>query len=623
MSRGVSRLVALVGPRAQPLATPCAEAGLEVVRVESAEQLCRSRAPQAAALVVDLDCLQHHPELAERLRQRFSDVPVHILAEQAGMADRLLAARAGSTRFWPLGDGLAELAGEIDRELVASCPLEPYRVLVFDHDREEGERFGAMLAEAGMAVVLESDPLAMAEALTSSAPELALVATDTPGCDGIEVALVIRQFGDWTDLPIVLVADRITESHRLGAVAAGGAGFLARPFDAATLISSVQVRIRRARQHRATHQQLQNSLAELQRQRFALDQHAIVSVTDVSGRITYVNDKFCQISRYSREELIGNNHRLLKSDEQPDAFFEAMWETISQGRVWHGEIRNRAKDGSHYWVETTIVPFLDGAGLPERYVSMRTEITRVKNAELAMRRARDTSERANRAKGEFLSRMSHELRTPLNAILGFAQILESDQTAPLSEEQLEHVRQISHAGWHLLEMINEVLDLSRIEAGGISVTLVPTALAPLIEQCIALMRPLADQRGIEIDNRIDPNDGSRVVADAARLRQVVINLLSNAIKYNRQDGRIVLDSGADDLGRTWLAVSDTGCGIPLERMDELFQPFNRLGADASGVEGSGVGLALTKRLVELMQGEIRVESVPGEGATFTVELNAP
>ncbi|GAA0792652.1 PAS domain-containing protein [Marinobacterium sediminicola] len=202
---------------------------------------------------------------------------------------------------------------------------------------------------------------------------------------------------------------------------------------------------------------------EWERQYAALNHHAIVSITDAQGRITYVNDLFCEISGYNREELLGKTHSLVKSDVHDPAFYQDMWRTITSGQLWKGEVCNRRKDGSFYWVESTITPFMDDQGKPYQFVSIRTDITRMKEHERELIAARNEAERANRAKSQFLSSMSHELRTPMNAILGFGQLMEYDNDLPT--EHKESVHEILKAGRHLLDLINEILDLAKVEAG--------------------------------------------------------------------------------------------------------------------------------------------------------------
>ncbi len=238
-------------------------------------------------------------------------------------------------------------------------------------------------------------------------------------------------------------------------------------------------------------------------------------------------------------------------------------------------------------------------------------------AEDAVRRSEREAERANHAKSEFLSRMSHELRTPLNAILGFAQLLEMDR---LTGEQRDNVHQILTGGKHLLDLINEVLDLARIEAGRLSVSVEPVAVQEVVQESLDLIVPLGVEKGVRFEGSPRGAPDWHVLADRQRLKQVLLNLLANAVKYNRSGGAVTLAYAVTAVGRLRVEVRDTGPGIPAEKLGHVFTPFERLGAERSGVEGTGLGLALSKRLVEAMGGTVGVDSRVGHGSTFWVEF---
>ena len=274
--------------------------------------------------------------------------------------------------------------------------------------------------------------------------------------------------------------------------------------------------------------------------------------------------------------------------------------------------------GQTLWVRMNWSVLRGADGMPQRLVAVVEDITE-QLRRLDAERGRQAAEAANLAKNEFLSRMSHELRTPLNAMLGFAQLLDLDKQPQLAKHQRSWVAQILQAGWHLLEMINDTLDLSRIDSGMLRMALAPVPLQPMVRQCAAMMEPAAARRGIHIDLMLD-DAGLRVLADTTRLKQVLTNLLSNAVKYNVPGGRVVVQAQRLDGRRVALRVRDTGLGLSDAQMANLFQPFNRLGREQGDVDGTGIGLVISRRLAELMGGTLHAEHTEGQGATFVLTL---
>jgi PAS domain S-box-containing protein len=297
----------------------------------------------------------------------------------------------------------------------------------------------------------------------------------------------------------------------------------------------------------------------------------------------------------------------------------ARWVSGPAGRGGPEELQFRldGPEGSTRWMSGRARVYLDGDGRPVRKVGVVADITRRRHAELALEQARQDADRANRAKSEFLSSMSHELRTPLNAILGFGQLL---QLEDLSQEQIDSVDHILRGGRHLLELINEVLDISRIESGNLSLATEPVDVLEVVKDTVDLIRPLAAEREITVHARSRDDPSPTVDADRQRLKQVLLNLASNAVKYNRHAGTIRVTCQAAAGGRVAIVVTDTGPGLSADKMARLFRPFDRLGAEQSDVQGTGMGLALSKGLVEAMDGSLTAESVEGQGTTFTVEL---
>jgi PAS domain S-box-containing protein len=339
---------------------------------------------------------------------------------------------------------------------------------------------------------------------------------------------------------------------------------------------------------------------------------------DTDGSITGWNRAAEMTFGWSRDEAVG---QLVSETIIPPRYRDAHGRGLAdflstgEGPVLGKRIELSAlhRDGHEFPVELTVSVLRLGTAVS--FTAFIHDISERKRAEEEVRQAKDEAERANLAKSEFLSRMSHELRTPLNAILGFGQLLEMDRLPP---EHQESVSQILKAGRHLLDLINEVLDISRIEAGGLTLSPEPVRIADALSDALELIRPLAAARGIgiSIDNRVD---GHHVRADRQRLKQVLLNLLSNAVKYNAEGGHVTLSCTEDD-GLMRIGVTDTGSGIAPEEMGRVFSPFDRLGRQEGDVEGTGLGLALSKGLMEAMGGRLDVESAPGEGSTFTVEL---
>lgn len=503
-------------------------------------------------------------------------------------------------------------------------------------------------------------------------------------------------------------------------------------------------------------QELKNTMA-------ALNQHAIVITTDVQGCITTVNDRACEISGYSREELLGKNHRLLNSGKHPKEFFKGMYETLASGQVWQDEICNRAKDGHFYWVETTISPFIGGDGKPIMYVAIRNDITKRKANELQLQHyhehleylvkmqtaslqqsvahlhtifealddmiwlkdaegaylacnpmferffgigqvdligktihdfngnalanvlseddwlsmttseptcseewgtfaddghralleivkrpvfadgkligvlgiARDVTQRkqneqalqaASHAKSEFLANMSHEIRTPMNGVVGMLEVL---QQTMLNDSQYRMIATIHHSALALLNILNDILDYSKIEAGKLSIERIPTHLREVAEEVAQLMSTIAANKSIELSLFVSPELPSWILTDPTRLRQIIFNLMGNAIKFtSTHDGntgkvmlnieRFTLNTGEAGVQ---LRFTDTGIGMKETVVRELFQPFTQ--ADESTARkfgGTGLGLSISQRLVALLGGRIGVSSILGEGSEFTVEL---
>lgn len=335
---------------------------------------------------------------------------------------------------------------------------------------------------------------------------------------------------------------------------------------------------------------------------------------DTAGHVTSWNAGAERIKGYTEQEIIGQHFSVFylphECPQHPDM---ALSEATRNGHYMEEGWRCR-QDGTRFWASVVITAQYDGAGALRGFSKITRDITDRRAAEIALSTAREEAERASRAKSEFLSRMSHELRTPLNSILGFAQLLDMD----LPAGQTAQVGHILRAGQHLLTLINEVLDIAKIEAGRLPLNIEPIALAIALQEALSLVSPMATDAGIQLTPLPTLAADIGIVADRQRLTQVLLNLLSNAIKYNRPQGHVSIEINVTQQ-RITVAVCDTGNGIAADHLGQLFKPFERLNADPS-VEGSGLGLALSKSLLEMMKGSLTAQSQYGSGSRFTIEL---
>lgn len=514
-------------------------------------------------------------------------------------------------------------------------------------------------------------------------------------------------------------------------------------------IIGVSTIVRNLSEQQSAERALRAAYEQLERQTYALDKFAIVAETDAQGRITYVNDLFCQVSKYSREELLGRTHRLVNSGYHGPEFWTSFWAALRRGQPWRGDICNKAKDGSIYWVDTTVVPFLDAEGKPVKFLAIRaiitdrkqteqklektgeglqlianysndgiwdwdirtntvfysrrfkglleyqddefpntldaflshlhpddqestwtavrqhldndapyqveyrirtksgryiwvfargacvrdengtpyrmagsfTNISERKEAERELGRARDEAIAANSAKSRFMANMSHEIRTPMNAVLGMAHLIEKSKLSPKQRDYLETL--ISSAS-SLLGIINDVLDMSKMEAGKISIEEIVFSLRQCIEESMGIVTRSARAKGLVFGASVHESVPDDLVGDPGRIRQILVNLLSNAVKFtNEGEVMMTVKSKRDESHEVTLsiAIRDTGIGMGSSTVESLFKPFFQ--ADDSSARkhgGTGLGLAISKSLTESMGGTISVESEPAKGTVFCVCL---
>ncbi|HNI97318.1 MAG TPA: ATP-binding protein [Leptospiraceae bacterium] len=344
---------------------------------------------------------------------------------------------------------------------------------------------------------------------------------------------------------------------------------------------------------------------------------SIVSESDLNGRITAVNDKFCKVTGYSEDELIGQSHNIVNSGFHSKDFFQEIWNTISNGFIWRGEIRNRKKNGEFYWVDSFIIPLLDENEKPIKYISIRNDITDKKRNEEQLIDQKDKAQRLSRQKIEILSMMSHEIRNPLNSILGITELLlDSD----LKAEQLKMVSNLKFTADNLIGLVNNILDSHKIKSGKLTLEETVFNLELLLKNIIDSLYVKARQKNNELVLEVDPQLPRQMMGDPLRLFQIFMNLLSNSIKFTENGyvkTKVYISSETDDAVTVFAEVSDNGIGIPSDKLDTIFETYSQAEISTSRkFGGTGLGLSIVKSLLELFHSKIQVESELNKGSRF-------
>lgn len=344
-----------------------------------------------------------------------------------------------------------------------------------------------------------------------------------------------------------------------------------------------------------------DDLKELKYIKYALDQSAIVAITDKSGMIEYVNDKFVEISKYSREELIGKTHRVINSKFHPKEFFKDVWDTILDGNVWRGEIRNRAKDGSYYWVDTTITPVLDESGIPKKFIAIRSDITKRKELE--------------QQKDDFIGIVSHEFKTPLTSLKGYVQFLEKRFLKQKEQVSAEYLSKMDNQITKLVSLIEDLLDVTRNELGELHYNLEVFDLNELVRDTIESLSLSESNHTLVRQGKID----NQLFGDRDRIGQVLTNFISNATKYSPEADRVIIEVAQKEK-QAHVTVTDFGMGIASEEHEKIFQRFYRAKGSGIGYPGLGLGLYISAEIIRRHNGEIWVDSSEGKGSTFGFSL---
>ncbi len=383
-------------------------------------------------------------------------------------------------------------------------------------------------------------------------------------------------------------------------------------------------------------QNLIDSLQEVTDYKLALDASTIVDITNKDGNIIFVNENYTKISKYSYKELVGGSHELVNSDYHSKEFMKNLWNTISSGKIWKDDIRNKDKNGEYYWLSMTIVPFKDDSGIPYQYVAISIDITAQKNLELELTEAkifaelaaeiaeesRSGAEEAVKSKQQFLSNMSHEIRTPMNAIIGFTKVVLKTE---LTTKQKEYLMAIKMSGDSLIVLINDILDLAKVDSGKMTFEKTAFKLSFTITSMLHLFETKIQEKNLQLVTNYDNNIPEVLLGDPIRLNQIILNLVSNAVKFTNK-GKIMIDvnllSEDDEKVSVKFAVSDTGIGIKSTKVGKIFENFQQATNTTSRLYGgTGLGLAIVKQLVEAQGGIIEINSIFGKGSTFSFILD--
>ncbi len=431
-----------------------------------------------------------------------------------------------------------------------------------------------------------------------------------PEMDGYEVCSLIKQDPSISEIPIIFISALGDSQNEEKGLSLGAVDYISKPINPSIVKARIATQLELYNSRKSLESDLYKNIDLLVQYKHLVDNSSIVSKTDPNGRITYVNEAFEKISGYTKEELIGKSHNIVRHPDTPSSLFEKLWKTIQGKRVFHANIKNLHKNGSFYYVKLFISPVTDQNGEIEEYISIRQDIT----SEIL---ALEEEKKINRSKDEFISNMSHELRTPLNSIIGFSAILNKQQTNP---EHRKLSQQISSSANSLLDIVNSILDLSYIKDSTLTIEPFEFDFYEKSTELVSTLKELNlnDTHIMNLD--ISDNLKGDFYGDWNRINQVIINLVSNAIKFTPNNCEVGLKADYKDECLV-VSVSDNGIGISQEAKEHIFKPFQQAdGSRSRSYGGTGTGLTITKSLVELMNGNLELESQLGVGTTVTVNI---
>ena len=449
-------------------------------------------------------------------------------------------------------------------------------------------------------------------------PDLVLLDIILPGIDGYEVCRRIKAKKSTHDIPVVLLSCLSELGNELKGFEAGAIDYIAKPFSESIVKARIKNLITLGQFKKSQIHLLKTIQNENIRLNAIIDNaNEGIVLIDRHGLIELFNPAAEKITHYSKADILGKNISLLASESDRSAHDEYVKQSHLHGsRIINNtrDIQGCRADGSQFPMELN-VGAINLLG-DRKFVGFFRDITQRKQIQNELKIAKENAEKASRAKSDFLSSMSHELRTPMNAILGFAQLLNYKQTLS-NPMQINCVNQIMNAGEHLLTLLNDVLNLAKIESGGFQMNFETVDVEQLLSQCFPLIEIQALKKNISIKFQ---KTNISVRADAVRLKQALLNLLSNAIKYNHQDGEVQIYCQETVSGQLQIHIKDSGVGIIQEKQQDLFEPFSRLGAEYTDIEGTGIGLTICKHLVTMMNGQLDYKSQFGVGSDFWIEL---
>lgn len=485
----------------------------------------------------------------------------------------------------------------------------PISVLIVDDEPSIVEQLGQILQRRVETLYTASNGQEGVERFKKGEIDLIISDIDMPVMNGIEFLKSVREVNK--TIPFILSTGLKNLDILIEAIAQGITSFLPKPLQKQDLIAKVEEVART----KVLEREIKKSNALLDQYKTIVDKSVIVSKADTRGIITYVNDMFCKISGYSREELIGQPHNLVRDPDMPSSVFKDLWETIQSKQIWHGILNNRAKNGKPYTVRTTISPILDHQGTIVEYIGLREDITE-------LQKAKEEAHAAAKMKGDFLANMSHEIRTPMNGILGFTALLGHSELNPKQAHYLDIINSSTHT---LLGIINDILDYSKLESGKLELDITPVN--PIIEfdKIAELFSTKIDKKAITLRVEIDPQISECIHIDLLRMQQVISNLLSNAVKFTPEQGEILFYvtflQQADEKIKIRIGVKDNGIGIPPLQQKKIFEAFAQ--ADTSTTRkygGTGLGLSISAHLVSIMGGVLNVQSESGKGSDFYFDI---